>query len=101
MAANCDDPACPGWFINQERFTIERCDQCKQFDSDDEAIQHVQEYWDQEHQEREKDIPNCQHEPDWSTARLAEGTADIIDVWCPKCGKLGSFTVSPEDINWE
>lgn len=40
------------------------------------------------------------HEPDWSTVHLADGTDNILDVQC-KCGKSGSMTVVPSDINWE
>jgi len=41
------------------------------------------------------------HKPDWSTARLADGTPDILDVWCAECGISGSFRVDPKDINWD
>jgi hypothetical protein len=43
----------------------------------------------------------CLHEPDWSTVRFDEGTGDIIDVWCRKCGLSGAFTVDPKDIQWD
>lgn len=32
---------CPGWFINQEKLTIEKCDTCGIFETDDEAAEHV------------------------------------------------------------
>jgi hypothetical protein len=43
----------------------------------------------------------CQHEPDWSTTKLADGTADILDVACKHCHTNGSVIVAPEGINWE
>lgn len=33
----CDDPACPGLFVNSETLAVERCDTCKLFDSDESA----------------------------------------------------------------
>jgi hypothetical protein len=46
------------------------------------------------------DAGPCKHEPDWSTARPAEGADGTVDVWCPKCGLSGSFAVDPSDVNW-
>lgn len=41
----CDDKGCPGWgvFYRDDRgtFEIERCDNCKRFESDDEALAYV------------------------------------------------------------
>jgi len=36
----CDDAGCPGWAIFNDG-EIQRCDTCKRFESDDEAITHV------------------------------------------------------------
>lgn len=36
----CDD-TCPGWFVDNERFDVTRCDDCAVFADDDEAAAHV------------------------------------------------------------
>lgn len=37
----CDDGGCPGWFVTADQGAIERCDTCKRFDSDEQAVAHV------------------------------------------------------------
>jgi hypothetical protein len=43
----------------------------------------------------------CNHAPNWATIQTADGTSDIIDVWCESCGVSGSFRADKEDIQWE
>lgn len=43
----------------------------------------------------------CEHEIDITTVRHADGTDDIIDVWCKKCGKSGSFALEASDVMWD
>lgn len=45
---DCDDPRCPGWFVNAETDGIERCDTCNQFSDDTGAADHVRKLWDRE-----------------------------------------------------
>lgn len=35
------DPGCPGWFVNDESGTIERCDECERFILDEHAACHA------------------------------------------------------------
>lgn len=46
--ADCDDPRCPGWFVNEETDAIERCDTCQQFPDDMAAADHVRKLYDRE-----------------------------------------------------
>lgn len=39
--AECDDPACPGWFPNCETGRVERCDTCQRFEWDEDAAEYV------------------------------------------------------------
>lgn len=38
---DCDSAGCPGWIVTNDNGQIERCDTCKRFANDDEAIAHV------------------------------------------------------------
>jgi len=42
----------------------------------------------------------CVHEPDFTTVRHADGTLNVADLMCKKCGLSGSFAI-PDDVNWE
>jgi hypothetical protein len=102
--ADCDDPRCPGWFVNADTDAIERCDTCQQFSDDYEAADHVRGLYERELEENGKKLGICEHEPNWSTARQPDGVFNhdgIIDVQCGKCGKSGSIPVDPKDVNWE
>jgi hypothetical protein len=35
--ADHEGPCCPGWFLNAETHEVERCDECKLFESDKDA----------------------------------------------------------------
>jgi hypothetical protein len=37
-----EDACCPGYFRNAETNEIERCDECKRFESDDAAVAHLE-----------------------------------------------------------
>ena len=43
---------------------------------------------------------NCKHELDITTVHYADGTEDIINILCKKCGKSGSLAVVSADVNW-
>jgi hypothetical protein len=48
----------------------------------------------------EEEHKKCDHEPDFSSVRYADGTGNILDVYCSKCGDSGSFVVTPEEVDW-
>lgn len=37
----CDSPYCPGWILTEDEHRIERCDTCKRFKDDEEAVDYV------------------------------------------------------------
>lgn len=82
--ADCDDPRCPGWFVNAETFQIERCDTCQQFDSDEAAAQHVMKIYDRELELKYQDYPKF--------IRL-DGRRNMI--LCLHCGEYEELMVGP------
>ena len=80
--ADCDDPRCPGWLVNAETFQIERCDNCRQFESDEDAAKHVQKIWDRELEFKYQDYPKF--------IRL-DGRKNMI--LCTVCGKYEELFV--------
>lgn len=47
---------------------------------------------------------DCKHEPDFTTAAIAEDTATstsvIVDIWCKKCEVSGSALIHKKDIQF-
>jgi hypothetical protein len=48
-------------------------------------------------------LDECDHDPDASSIRPADGRHQniIVDIWCKKCGQSGSVIIDPNDIQWD
>ena len=43
---------------------------------------------------------DCEHKPDWKSVSPADDDKDVFDVTCSKCGLLGAFCVTEEQVDW-
>ena len=43
----------------------------------------------------------CDRKPDSKTVVPAQGTPDIVDVHCKKCGACGSFVLEDVEVQWD
>lgn len=90
--------------------SVERCDVCERYPSDDAALEKLRELGmvpeDYLDDRRCSNSPDGRHAADPASARGADGagrnrgTDWLIDFNCLHCGQSGALRVNPADIKW-